>query len=443
MEASLQEILDAREARVSRQQALLKQYGKPLVCFTMNIPGPEKRNRDVDMGFYVGNRLLQEALGDRVLFREERLQNAGCEAFYVVDLPAKELKSITVDLEATDPMGRLFDMDVLDTDGIKLDRGHLDLPARKCLLCDQDAAICASRRAHPLEELTDRTGFLLYLTARQYLAEYIAVQAYLALNREVSATPKPGLVDGDNRGAHSDMDIRHFFASANALRPYFCRFAEAGYLSRDGSPKETFAQIRGIGVEAESAMLRATHGANTHKGAIFSLGILCAAAGRLSPMDWQPERLLKECAAIAEGVVKADFAGITIKNARTVGEQLYAQYGITGVRGQAEHGFPAVRDVGLPILRQGLGKGLSINDAGCVALLHLIAATEDTNLIHRGDRQTQLRLQADMQKLLADDPFPSMDTIRRLDNAYTEQNLSPGGSADLLAFTYFLHFLTQ
>ena len=443
MEASLQEILDAREARVCRQRQLLAQFQKPLLCFTMNIPGPEKQNRDVDIGFVVGNRLLREALGNRVLFWEERLQNAGWEAFYVTDLPAKELKGIAVELEAVDPIGRLFDMDVLDTDGTKLSRSQLGLPGRKCLLCDREAAVCASRRAHPLEELRDKTGFLLYLTARQYLAEYIAVQAFLALNREVSTTPKPGLVDRDNRGSHKDMDIRHFFASANALRPYFCRFAEAGYLSRDDQPGEAFARIRSIGIEAEAAMKAATGGVNTHKGAIFSLGILCAAAGRLSPMQWQPERLLAECAAMTEGLVEADFAHVTEENAKTAGQRLYLRYGITGVRGQAEQGFPAVRDVGLPIFQQGLHRGLSVNDAGCVALLHLIAATEDTNLIHRSDRQTQLRLQADMQKLLKDDPFPSMDTIRRLDQQYIEQNLSAGGCADLLALTYFLHFITQ
>ena len=438
----LLEILDAREKRVQQQHALLARYKKPLLCFTMNIAGPVKLNRDVSIGFYVGCRLLRDALrGCKLLHAEELRKDTGCEAYYIVDMPAAELKQLAIDIENTDPIGRLFDMDVLDTDGRKLSRQELGYDRRKCLLCDSDAAICARSRAHGLSELQDRTGFLLYIAARQYLCEYIAVQAYLALQQEVSTTPKPGLVDRNNRGAHTDMDIRHFLASATVLRPFFCEFAEEGFLSRDLPPAKTFARIRPIGIKAEEAMFRATHGVNTHKGAIFSLGILCAAAGRLAPENWQPEHLLAECATITQGLTASDFAGITEKNAKTPGEKLFAQYGITGVRGQAEAGFPAVRSVGLPVLRQGLERGLSLNDAGCITLLHLLTAADDTNLIHRGGRQTQLQLQAQIRALLREDPFPCTEAIDRLDREFIQKNLSPGGSADLLAITYFLHFL--
>ena len=442
MEVSLLEILDAREKRVQTQRRLLDTYQKPLLCFTMNIPGPEKLNRDVKIGFFIGNRLLTDSLkGHKVLHRQIHTAPTGCEAFYVVDMPARELKQLTIEIEDSDAVGRLFDMDVLDTDGQKLDRESLGFPRRKCLICEKDAVICGSSRAHSVEELQDRTGFLLYLAGRQHLAEFIAVRAYLALTQEVSVTPKPGLVDRVNQGSHRDMNIRHFFASANALRPFFCRFSEEGYLTRDLDPKETFRRIRPIGMEAEKAMFAATGGVNTHKGAIFSLGILCAAAGRLSPEDWQPETILSLCADMTEGVVESDFAGITEGNAKTVGERLYALYGITGVRGQAEHGFPAVKDVGLPVLQQGLAQGLSLNDAGAATLLHLLAATDDTNLIARSDRRTQLDIQSRIATLLDEAPFPVRQTIEKLDSEFIEKNLSAGGSADLLALCFFLLFL--
>jgi holo-ACP synthase/triphosphoribosyl-dephospho-CoA synthase len=252
MEVSLLEILDAREKRAQQQQALLSQFQKPLVCFTMNIPGPEKLNRDIAIGFFVGNQLLQRRLtARRILHKEIYQRDTGCEAFYVADLPAKELKQLAIDIEDTDPIGRLFDIDVIDTDGSHLTRETMGLPRRKCLLCDKDAVLCAGRRAHSVAQLQDRTGFLLYLAARQWMTEYIAVHAFLALNEEVTTTPKPGLVDRNNRGAHADMGIKHFFASTNALRPYFCRFAETGFLTRDASPQETFDSIRTIGLEAE------------------------------------------------------------------------------------------------------------------------------------------------------------------------------------------------
>lgn len=444
MEVRLQDILDARERRAQKQQELLNTYQKPLVCFTMNIPGPNKLDRDISIGFAVGNWLLRDRLsGCPVLHKEVGREATGCEAYYMVDLPAKRLKQLTIELEDVDPIGRLFDMDVIDTDGTKLTREELGYSRRKCLICDNDAALCARSRAHGLAQLQDRTGFMLYLAARQWMTEYVAVRAYLALNKEFTTTPKPGLVDRNNRGAHQDMGIKHFFASANALRPYFCRFTEEGFLSRDEAPEETFRRIRPIGIEAEQAMLKATHGVNTHKGAIFSIGLLCAAAGRLCPELWKPETLLAECAAMTTGVTQQDFAGVTVETAKTAGERIYAAYGITGVRGQAEAGFPAVAEVGLPILRQGLRQGLSLNDAGCATLLHLIAATDDTNLIHRSDRQTQLAVKEQVAAMLREDPFPTPDRITELDREFIEKNLSPGGSADLLALTYFLLFLDE
>lgn len=441
MEVTLQNILDAREARAIRQKELLAEYQKPIVSFTMNIPGPIKLDRDVAIGFFVGCRLLRDALAGKLLYTEEHRKETGCEAFFVVDLPARQLKELTVDLEDSDSVGRLFDMDVLDIDGCAISREDLGYPRRGCLICMEDAAVCARSRAHSLQELRDRTDFLLYLAARQHMAEYIAVRAYLALLQEVKTTPKPGLVDRRNSGAHKDMDMRHFFASANALRPFFCRFAETGYLTRDYFPAETFRKIRAIGIEAEEAMLAATHGVNTHKGAIFTMGLLCAACGRLGPEKWQAEEILTEIAAMTAGVVEKDFAGITVETAKTAGERLYAEHGITGIRGQAEKGFPAVKDVGLPILKEGLKRELSLNNAGAVTLLHLLTVTEDTNIINRTDIGTNESVHLEMSALLQKDPFPDLDVIEALDDDFIRRNISPGGTADLLAATYFLFFL--
>lgn len=444
MEPTLLEILDAREKRAEKQKALLQKYQKPLLCFTMNIPGPVKLDRDIRLGFYVGCRLLDDALrGVKLLYKEQEQTVTGCQAWYVVELSARELKQIALELEDTELIGRLFDMDVLDTDGSKLSREAMGRERRKCLICENDAAVCARSRAHGLEQLQDRTGFLLYMAARQYHTEYIAVQAWLALQQEVSTTPKPGLVDRNNKGAHSDMDLRHFFVSANALRPYFAQCAQEGYLTRDLSPKETFQKLRPLGMEAEKTMLKATGGVNTHKGAIFSLGLLCAAAGRLSVEDLVPEKLLGECAGMTQGLVEADLGSVTAESAVTVGEKLYAAYGIAGIRGQAEQGFPAVRDTGLPVLRQGLKQGLSLNDAGCATLLHLLCAAEDTNLIKRGGMETVQQIRQEIRMLLDEDPYPALEKISALDGEFIKKNLSPGGSADLLALTYFLHFLCR
>ena len=439
MEATLQEILDAREKRATKQKELLARYGKPLLCFSMNIPGPEKWNGDISIGFAVGNLLLRNALGNaKILHFEKHQSTAGCEAYYVVDLSAQQLKRIAIETEMTDPIGRLFDMDVLNEQGQHLSREDFGMGPRKCLICDQDARVCARSRNHGLEVLVKRTHELLQIAATQWLAEYIAAKAYLALIQEVNTTPKPGLVDRNNQGAHKDMSLQHFFASANALRPYFCLFAKEGYLTKNLSPRETFRKIREIGKKAEAAMLEATGGVNTHKGAIFSLGLLCAAAGRVPPYLWSVETLLDECAAMVKDIVAADFSNITTGNAKTAGEKLFVEYGIAGVRGQAEAGFPAVKYIGYPIYQEALQNGYSSNDAGSITLLHLITATDDTNLIHRCSREHQLKLQQWITDILKANPYPDKETILNLDREFIKRNLSPGGCADLLAMVCFL-----
>ena len=444
MEATMQEILDARENRARKQKELLSLYQKPLLCFSMNIPGPEKWNADISAGFTVGNLLLRDALGSARILRFEKTQSsAGCEAYYVVDISAWQLKQIAIQTEATDPIGRLFDMDVLDAQGQHLSRADLGLEPRKCLLCDQDARICARSRSHGLVRLQEKTNTLLHIAATEWLSEYIAASAYIALIQEVNTTPKPGLVDRNNQGAHKDMGIAHFLASADALRPYFCRFAKEGYLTKTLPAQEAFRTIRKIGKEAEKAMLQATGGINTHKGAIFSMGLLCAASGRIPPHLWSVETLLGECAAMTKGIVASDFAKITKSTAKTTGERLFAEYGITGVRGQAEAGFPAVKEIGFPIFQAALRRGLSHNDAGCVALLHMSAVTDDTNLIHRCSRPQQLALCQRLRQMLKEDPYPQTHSILALDREFIDRNLSPGGCADLLAMVFFLDQLER
>lgn len=276
------------------------------------------------------------------------------------------------------------------------------------------------------------------------LSGTVARLACQALLYEVATTPKPGLVDRNNSGSHRDMDFFTFQASAAALWPYFARCAETGMDTRSGPPEETFSRLRLLGTLAEGEMFHATGGVNTHKGAIFSMGIFCGALGRLERKDWKnPEQILSECAAMTRGIVSRDYADLTWETAKTAGQRLYLEYGITGVRGQAEAGFPAVLHVGLPKLEAALAAGKTINEAGCAALLAMLAETVDTNLIHRGGYETQQKVAEALSALLEREPFPSEATLEALDGAFMERNLSPGGTADLLALVYLLHFLKE
>ena len=441
MNISLEEILSARESRVAKQQHLLEKFHKPLICFTMNIAGPEKCNNDIIWGYQLGKKWLQVQLADvSVLHFEEQILPTGCEGYYVVDAAAELLKQRTVQIEDSDPVARLFDMDVLDCTGRKLERSELGFASRKCLICDEPAHVCGRSRTHSVEQLQQKTTALLQAAITQQECSHIAQLAQQSLLIEVCTTPKPGLVDCRNNGSHKDMDIFTFMTSSAALGSYFTQCAQIGLQTRHLTPKTLFNNLRFPGKIAEQKMFQSTNGVNTHKGSIFSLGILCAAAGRLGSAGWQPETISALCKEMTQGLVSAELKNAGSAN-KTTGEQLYTEHGITGIRGQAESGFATVLEIGLPVFRKGIAQGLSINDAGCGTLLALIASTADTNLIHRSSLEKQTVVAKDMGKLIKENPYPAKEILEQLDDDFIQQNLSPGGSADLLAITYFMHYL--
>lgn len=445
IEITLLEMLEAREQRAFRQRELLGTGEGTLVCFTMNIAGPVKNSPQIEKGFCLGLRQLEDQLrvgAFPVLHREISKQATGCEAMVLVQGDPLAIKALTVELEDGSPLGRLFDMDVLRPDGSKVDRQELGKPERKCLLCEQNAKACARSRSHTVAQLQQETKHILTEAIRQDLCTRSASLATRALLYEAATTPKPGLVDRQNSGSHRDMDIFTFQSSAAALWPYFYRCAQIGVDTRDETPESTFSALRPAGKQAEGAMLLATNGVNTHKGAIFSLGLLCAALGRCMGKN-DAASLLSECAAMTQGLLSRDYADLTPENAVTAGQKLYLQYGIPGVRGQAEAGFPTVKNVGLPKLEAALDMGKTINEAGCAALLAMLADTVDTNMVHRGGYQRAMEVKSGIARLLEDTPFPDTETLNRLDAAFIRENLSPGGTADLLAMVYLLHFLKE
>ena len=437
----MDEILADREWRVRRRTEIQEKLKTPLICFSMNIPGPEKNAPLIEEAFQIGLEMLATQLsvaGIRIGFTDKHSKPTGCVAFYGVEGDPRRIKELTTEIEEASPLGRLFDMDVLDEQGQKLERSI----ERRCLLCESSARVCGRSRAHGLEALVSRTREILQDGVWTYRSQKVAAQAARALLYEVCTTPKPGLVDRRNSGSHADMDIFTFMDSVPVLQPYFARCARIGMEAASLSPEETFDKLRYPGRMAEGDMRRATGGVNTHKGAIFCLGILCAALGRLEPDLWKvPERVAEECAAMTKGLTERELAGVTAESARTAGERIYAAHGVTGIRGQVEAGFPAVLNTGLPVLEQGVSRKRSLERAGSAVLLALMTAAVDTNMVARSDYETARRMSREMALLLARDMYPDEEKLLILDELFRENNLSPGGSADLLAVTYFLYFL--
>ena len=432
MEVCLQDILDAREARVRLQQQFLETYRCPLVCFTMNIAGPVKTSPLIQRGFQYGMDALAEQIPlDSVQKQLVQSSATGDTAIYAVKMDAKKLKAICTAIEESSPLGRLFDMDVIDVDGAKLERQT----QRGCIVCGTPGRGCASKRLHSVDQLQKTTNRILTEHFAKVDAQRIASKAVQCLIDEVNTTPKPGLVDRRNNGSHKDMTIDHFLASAQALKPYFTQCVQIGQENSTIAPSEIFPLLRQAGLQAEKAMYAATGGVNTHKGAIYTLGVLCGSIGRL----WTAQvpvadtsDILKESAKVVKAAAEADLQSAT---GSTSGEKIYLQYGIGGIRSEVAKGLPSVANIALPYFTKALQNGLTRNDAGCNALLHLIANVDDTNLYHRGGKDGAVWAATAAKRIL---PKPTVEEIYDLDAAFIRRNLSPGGCADLLAVTIFL-----
>ena len=195
----------------------------------------------------------------RVLAFEKTLAFTGCEALWAVGGDAETLKRGMCVLEEADALGRLFDIDVIDENGVHLTRGG----ERKCLICGGPVRACARSRAHSGTELYEKANQIIREHFQETFVRQIGEMAQKALLFEALTTPKPGLVDCENNGAHSDMDLFSFASSACALRPYFVRCVQLGM------DNASARQLQYEGMLAEDAILAAAH-ANTHKGAVFS-----------------------------------------------------------------------------------------------------------------------------------------------------------------------------
>ncbi len=435
-EVTLLQILGARDRRAEYQKKLIGKYNNPIICFTMNIAGPNKTSPMIERAFFEGLKEIDNNIPhDKIVFRNTFIRDTGCEAFFSVDLEPTHLKKICEAIEDNTNIGRLFDMDVIDPSGQKLSREHV----RGCIVCAAPGRECAAGRLHPINEIEHATNKIICDHFQQHDRDLISSIAVQSLIQEVNTTPKPGLVDRSNNGSHKDMNIESFVKSANSLLPYFSDCFNIGVKTRNLPPDEAFLVLKSAGLRAEECMYAATNGANTHKGIIYSLGIICASMGRI----WSPEELCTDldrithtCSQLTEFSAAKGFNDIDLS---TAGGRCYRTYGITGIRGEVLSGFASVKEISLPFYMNALGAGYSENDAGVMTLLKLISNINDTNLYNRGGK-SGAKYAADYAEMIMKKlPAFSVKDVEQMDREFINRNLSPGGCADLLAITYFFH----
>ena len=438
---ALDDILAARDARVARQQALLQQGGM-LLSLTLVAPGAVKRSPLLDAIFAAALAALRPLVDD-ARARIEAVDDSGHHALYLLDGEARDWKTRMLALENRAPLSRLWDIDIIDRDGVAVSRRDLGLPPRRCLLCDDDAKTCARERRHDIAALQADI-------ARRYRlhqqAQSIADTMRQALITEATLTPKAGLVDAAHNGGHHDMNLALFLRSADAIAPYLGDCAATGmtFAGHPASPA-LLAAIRPIGLAAEAAMRAATGGVNTHKGAIFAFGLTAAALGKR--LAEQHAATLADVQADVRALCAEILAELRQGDCDSAGKRGYARHGISGARGEAASGFATVSAHALPLYQQELAADGNERRALLAALVALYAANDDSTTLARVGLDGLRAHQHWARTLLADratlaDEARLSDAIAAYARNCAAKRLSAGGSADLLALTAWLgqHF---
>lgn len=439
-----------RDKRVEHQEELLKKYkGSTLATVRVNYPGIEKSNFITDSIVKIICNEISIYHRKEIIFTEEYKSREGYIGHFIFNDNHNNIKKAMINLEENHILGRCVDIDVyyLKKDEkygfdqvIGMSRSDLTLTSRKCFLCDEEARVCSRAQSHSLEEIKKYfeekfEEYNEWIKQREALAYDISQLALKGIISEVSTIPSFGLVSPSTMGSHKDMDYYTFLDSSFAIVPYLKEMALIGYSYKE--PKEIFKAIRKVGVACENAMFSATKGVNTHKGMIFLVGITVAAVMKTLYEKQNFNRIQEIIKAMCEDIL-SDFENIDTKSHLTHGEKLYRDYGFTGIRGEVKAGLPIVFNSVLPRF---ISSKVNGHDLYSETLLYLMAEVEDSTIVHRQNISKLKEIQLKSKEILEMGGLQS-DIGRKAALDFEEQcindNVSPGGSADMLALIIFL-----
>ena len=445
-------VLDNREWR-SRLQDKLKvtNSDKIVISAKLNIPGPIKNNDILQKVFMDGWQTFVAGLECNsqyeMLFAE---RVTGPEAFITVDGNLAAVKKTAILFEETYVLGRLFDIDVMANGqaDYQLSREDLGFGPRLCLICGKPAKVCAKEQNHTLDEGYEVINQMYQgATSKELIfekesQETVVNNALKGLLYEVSLNPKPGLVDPVSMGSHTDMNMFTFIDSSLSLKSYLDKAFKLGRNFEGSDLKLLFNALRAEGVLAEQTMFNATNNVNTHKGAIFSLGIwVTAIAYSTKDGSATMTEVRRVIQRMVEGLIEKDLASNRV--AMTAGEQQFQTYQLTGIRGEAVNGFPGVAEIAVPFLQATFG---TMTQRLLDTLMKIAATLEDSTLIKRAKTPDVLSEMKEWTsiyfKLGGSHTEEGMKYLYDLDRVFIERNLSIGGSADTLILTIFIGQLT-
>jgi triphosphoribosyl-dephospho-CoA synthase len=416
-------------ARESRQRALeawrARRPSAVLLAAGLNLPGAQKLRPGSAhllagaVGALGAGLSLEPLASGRDLLGPWRLA--------AVAATAEDAKRAAMAVEAGSPGGRLLDLDIYAADGRQLGRAELGAPGRPCLVCQEPAGACMALGRHRPEQVLERVDALLRAQWPQPAVldpRALAAALVLGARRELDLTPKPGLVDRHDPGAHPDLSHAAMAVSADLLERYY------DDLLRSAQAARPLADAVRAGRDAERRMFQAI-GSNAHRGYIFLSGLTLLAACRCGGS------LASLPGALAE--LAGDFFR-QAPAAATPGAQVRAEHGLGGIRREAERGLPAVFEQGWPAYRESLECGWEAERAGFHLMARLMQTVEDTTAVRRCGPAGLARLRRDgerLQDLLETGRQPGT-WLAGINRAYGRWGLTMGGVADCMALVFAL-----
>ncbi len=404
------EFLAIKEQRFNRVKSLVNET-QCVILIKVNYPGNQKLNAFTFFVFHEAIRTLDMTLDDITYSIE------GPVGVKVSNENPMVLKERFVSFEDTHPLGRLIDCDVLTVNGM-MSRSDLKDSLRPCFICDQAAHVCIVSKKHTMKAV--KQAFHQRVLA--YCKSSLSTQILFAMLAEVSTHPSFGLVNPINSGIHQDMDCSTFIHTAYAIAPHF---NDVNKIPTTISSQEYFNKLRQLGIEIENTMLQATQGVNTHKGLIFLL--LMTLGAKYYYKDLQLKDAVQQLAVH----VLADFKA----KPTSTGLEWYHKANIQGVREVVLTGLSQCLDGYVPNFLKNMEMYDDCNDAFVTTQLLVMSETQDTTILKRGGIE---KLQILQEKAKQAMHHPSQ--WQKFSDWCVSNQLSPGGSADLLALLVMLAY---
>jgi len=414
----------------------------PCVSLSLNVPGFPKSNPTVSTFFKLILSELNVHLKAHLIDVHNEMafiRNDAAGDFFIVPVSSEEfslteLKQICEAFEEKHLLGRFIDVDLNDKQGNTISSGK----SKPCFFCNEKPAIeCRRNNTHDPEQLRLFMFSIMNDYCRQqredFIVKHLSFLATQAVLTEISLSPKPGLVDKFSNGSHTDMSYQTFVGSTAAISPWFGELVRAGFCFDESNLTNALPVIRNIGLRMETAMFHATRNVNTQKGIIFLMSLSLFACGKIFSQNNrfsvdQFRIIIKE---ICKDLVNGELDRCA-DQAKTHGEVIYSKYGFSGARGEAESGFQTIFKFGWPYLTG----ATALNDKILIkCFLALAANNTDTNILYRSNAEVLTAFQYLCKKALEN--FNTNNYAEVIDFCKKE-NISPGGSADLLAVTIFV-----